>query len=219
MERSAMHRAILVVLLCAAGCWSLVGCRSAIVTAYTLFNGTDDKADFAGLQKKKVVVVCRPLMALQYWDANVAKELGSEVSQLLRQHVKNIQMVDPRKLSKWLDENNWEDYTDVGKAMNADMVLGIDLESFNIFQGQTLYQGKANVSIHVYDCKAGGKEVFTRTMPPTIYPPNSQIPTSDRQEGQFRREFTSVLAEQIARHFYPHDRNEDVAQDAEALRY
>ena len=102
--------------------------------------------------------------------------------------------------------------------MNADMVVGIDLESFSMFQGQTLYRGKANASIHVYDCKAGGKEVFTRTMPPTIYPPNTFIPTSDRQEGEFRREFTLVLADQVARHFYAHDRNADVAQDASTLR-
>lgn len=218
MNRSLMLRTILVVLLGLAGSWPLLGCKSALETGYYFIYGDDVEADYAGLQKKKVVVVCRPLMALQYWNANVAKEIGAEVSRLLRANVKKIEMVDQRKLSKWLDENSWEEYTDVGKAMNADMVVGIDLETFNIFQGQTLYQGKANVSIHVYDCKAGGKEVFTRTMPPTVYPPNSQIPTSERQEGEFRRKFTLVLADQVARHFYAHDRNVDVAQDAAALK-
>jgi hypothetical protein len=218
MDRFSKRRAILVLLLGLAGSWSLVGCRSALETGYILLYGTDVDADYPGLQKKKVVVVCRPLMALQYWNANVAKELGVEVSLLLRDKVKKIEMADPRKLSKWLDENNWEEYTAVGKAMNADMVVGIDLEGFNIFQGQTLYQGNAKVSVHVYDCKAGGKEVFTRNMPPNIYPPNAGIPTSDRQEGQFRREFTLVLASQIARHFYPHDPHADLALDNAALR-
>jgi len=70
----------------------------------------------------------------------------------------------------------------------------------------------------VYDCKDGNKKVFERTMPPTVYPPNTGIPTSERQEGEFRNEFVHVLAEQVARHFYAYDRNADVAQDAMALK-
>ena len=31
------------------------------------------------------------------------------------------------------------------RRLNADMVVGIDLEEFSLYQGQTLYQGKANV--------------------------------------------------------------------------
>ena len=39
--------------------------------------------------------------------------------------------------------------------MKADMVVGIDLEGFSLFQGQTLYQGKANATVRVYDCQQG----------------------------------------------------------------
>jgi hypothetical protein len=101
--------------------------------------------------------------------------------------------------------------------MKADIVVGVDLESFDIFQGQTLYQGKANASIRVYDCKDGNKIVFEKHIPQSLYPPNSAVPTSDRTEGEFRREYILVLADQIARHFYAHDAYADYAQDASAL--
>ena len=41
----------------------------------------------------------------------------------------------------------WEEYVEVGKAMKADMVVGVELEKFSIYQAQTLYQGKANASV------------------------------------------------------------------------
>jgi hypothetical protein len=199
-------------------CIPSVGCQSALVTAYYLINGTDEQADFSGLKEKKIVVVCKSTGSLHYSNTNVPKDLSLQVSKAIQANVKKVKMVDQQKLSDWTDKHEWENYTDVGKAMKADMVVGIDLEGFNLFQGQTVYQGTANVVVHVYDCKAGGKEVFSRTIPPVVYPPNAGIPTSERQEGEFRRQFIGILAERVARHFYPHDQFGDIAQDVDALR-
>ena len=80
-------------------------------------------------------------------------------------------MIDQRKVAKWTDENTWEEYSEVGKAMKADMVVGIDLESFSIFQGQTLYQGKANATIKVSIVSKGGKLVFDKSIPQCGLPP------------------------------------------------
>jgi hypothetical protein len=219
MHRSQMRcEKVVFLLLALMACLPLLGCQGALVTAYYLMHGTNDEADYPGLKGKKVVVVCKPLIQLQYRNANVARDVSQQVSQLLREHIEKIKVVDQRKVAKWLDENTWEDYTEVGKAMKADIVVGIDLESFGILEGQTLYQGKANVVVHVYECKAGGKEVFTRTMPPAIYPPNTGVPTSDCQEGEFRQKFIQVLAERVARLFYAHDRYADVAEDVGAMK-
>jgi len=87
------------------------------------------------------------------------------------------------------------------------------LESFSIFQGQTVYQGKAIVALKVYDCHT--KElVFERRPPQVVYPPNSPRSTGEQQESDFRREYVHVLADQLARHFYPHDPHADLALDA-----
>ncbi len=218
MNRPSVRYGIALTLALAMAALPAFGCRSALATAIFLLKGTDVDPDFAELKGKKVAVVCRPLVTLQYQNTSVARDLAQQITLLLQQQVPKIQTIDQRKVGKWTDENTWEEYPEVGKAMKADMVVGIDLEGFSIFQGQTLYQGKANATIRVYDCRHGGKVAFEKVLPQAVYPPNSGIPTSDRLEAEFRREFVTVLADQIARHFYAHDPHADMAQDAAALK-
>jgi hypothetical protein len=218
MDRLPMRYGLVLLLLLTAALLPAFGCRSALATAVYLWKGTDVPPDYAELKGKKVAVVCRPMVNLQYRNATVARDLAQQVTILLQQRVPKIQTIDQRKVAKWTDENTWEEYREVGKALKADMVVGIDLEAFNLFQGQTLYQGKANATVHVHDCQKGGKEVFVKNLPQSIYPPNTGVPTSDRLEPEFRREFVLVLADQIARHFYAHDPHADFTQDVSALR-
>ena len=218
MARPSLRYRIGLVLTLAMLLVPAVGCRSAIATAMFLFKGNDVDPDFGDLKGKKVAVVCRPLVSLQYRNASVARDLAQQITLLIQKHVPKVQTIDQRKVAKWTDENTWEEYREVGKALKADMVVGIDLEGFSLFQGQTLYQGKANATIRVYDCQKGGKLVFEKVLPQSVYPPNTGIPTSDRLENEFRREFVAVLSDQIARHFYAHDPYSDMAIDAAAVR-
>jgi len=198
------------------------GCRSALATAMYLVKGTDVEPDFKGLKEKKVAVVCRPLVSLQYRNANAGRNLAKQITLLLQEKVPKIKTIDQRKVNNWTDENMWQEYAEVGQAVGADMVVGIDLESFSIFQGQTLYQGKANATIRVFDCATETAledgPIFEKIIPQSVYPPNSAVPTSDRTEPEFRREFIHVLADQIARHFYAHDPHADMTLDTTALR-
>jgi hypothetical protein len=218
MDRFAVRPRLALALTLTIAVLPALGCHTLFLSAMYLVKGTDVDPDFAELKGKKVAVVCRPLVTLQYRNATAGRDLAQQVTTLLQQQVPKIKTVDQRKVAKWTDENTWEEYTEVGKALKADMVVGIDLEGFSLFQGQTLYQGKANATVRVYDCHKGGKVVFEKVLPQTIYPPSTGIPTSDRVEVEFRREFVAVLADQIARHFYAHDPHADVAQDAAALR-
>lgn len=218
MDRPSVRHSVALALILALAVLPTLGCRSGLTTLAYLIKGTDVDPDYDGLKGKKVAVVCRPLVSLQFNNSNVARDLAMQMTRLLQENVKKIQTVDQRKVTKWTDENTWEEYPEVGKAMKADMVVGVDLEGFSVYQGQTLYQGKANATVRVYDCKQGGKIVFEKTLPQSVYPPIAGIPTSDRLEAEFRREFTLVLADQIARHFYPHDPHADVAQDVSALK-
>jgi hypothetical protein len=214
MDRPSVRYGMVLVLALAAA----AGCQSALTTAMFLIKGTDVDPDFAGLKGKKVAVVCRPQVTLQYNNTTVARDLAQKITLLLQQQVPKIHTVDQQKVLKWTDENTWEEYSEVGKAMKADIVVGVDLESFSIFQGQTLYQGKADATIRVYNCREGHKMVFEKILPHAVYPPSAGIATSERTEAEFRREFVAVLADQIARHFYAHDPYADIAQDASTLR-
>ncbi|GAF68683.1 unnamed protein product, partial [marine sediment metagenome] len=180
-------------------------------------------AEYDGLEGKKVVVVARPLVELKYRNTSAAKDLARQLSILLRENVSKIEVIDQRKVAEWTDANVWDEYTEIGEALEADMVVGIDLQDFTIYKGQTLYQGKASVVLAVYDCTdlfdnaAGSQPVFEKELPQAVYPPNTAIPTSEKPEVEFRREFVRVLADQIGRHFYAHDAHADYALDAATL--
>jgi hypothetical protein len=211
-------RLVAAVLIGFAALASFGGCSAAMTTAMYLIKGTDVEPEYPGLKGKKVAVVCRPITELNYANSAVGRDIVQQMSKLLQERVPKIKVVAAQKVNKWCDENTWEEYVEVGKALKADVVIGVELEKFSIYQAQTLYQGKANAVVRVYDCREGGKVIFEKILPQTIYPPNTFIQTSDVQESEFRREFVGVLSDQIARHFYSHDPNADLGQDNSALR-
>jgi len=194
----------------------MAGCNM-VATAMYVINGTNVPADYDGLKGKKIAVVCRPIASLQYRDASVARDLAKQVGALIKKNVKNVTIIDQREIDQWADENNWEEYAQIGKALDADIVVGLDLEQFSLYEGKTLYQGKASLNLVVFDVKKGKDPVYEKPLPQTHYPPNSAIPAVDRTEAQFRRQFVGMLAEQIARHFYNHDPTVDFASDSTAL--
>lgn len=213
-RHACLQRATLLLL---AFCLAQAGCANLLFTAAYYIKGTNEPAEFKELKGKKVAVVCRPFAELQYNAGNTATEIGNTVGMLLAQNVRKIKVIDAQRVAQWTDEHDWEDFTEVGRALGADMVVGIDLESFSLYQGQTLYQGRANVALTVFDMQSAGKPVFSKTMRQVVYPPNTGVPTSERQEPEFRRMFINHLSDLIGRHFYDHDTRIDVASDTRAV--
>ncbi len=212
-RRRRMYAAwLLMALLPAVGC-------NAVAAALYVVKGTNMPADFDGLKDRRVVVVCRPTAMLQYSTANVAKDLAREVARRLSQHVRNIEVVDQTDVDAWLDEHTWEEFSDVGKALDADAVVGIELSHFSLYQGQTLYQGHAVYSLRVYDLQDGSTRlVYEKDPPEAVYPPHVAIPTAEKREPEFRRQFVAELAEQIGRHFYAHDTRADFAKESRLIQ-
>jgi hypothetical protein len=192
------------------------GCN-VMATAMYVIQGTNAHADFDGLKGKRVAVVCRPVTSLHFRDSSVSRDLAKQVSAQLQKNVKNVKMIDQREVIEWADENTWDEYYEIGKALNADMVIGLDLEEFSLLQGQTLYQGKANLKVIVYDVAKGREPVFERNLPQAVYPPNSAIPSSEKPESHFRRQFVEYLSRQVSQYFYDHDASVDFANDSTAI--
>jgi hypothetical protein len=203
--------ALIAIVACAGGCTQI------LTTAAILIKGTDVDPEFGGLRGKKVAVVCRPASSLMFGNSTAASDLARQIGIQLRTNVPKIKLVEHQKVAEWADKHEWSEFVEVGKAVKADLVVGIDLQDISIYQSQTLYQGKANLSVAVYDCTDDGKVIFEKALPQMVYPPNSGVPTSDATEAQFRRKFIRVLADQIGRHFYTHDRHAEFISDSDAL--
>jgi hypothetical protein len=207
---------LLALVTAASGLTIASGCN-LVATAMYIVQGTNTHADFDGLKGKRVAVVCRPVTSLHFRDSSVSRDLAKQVGLLLEKHVPKVVLIDQREVSEWADENNWEEYVEIGKAIGADMVVGLDLEEFSLYQGQTLYQGKANLKIVVCDVSKSKDPVFERNLPQTLFPPNAAIPAGEKPEPEFRRQFVNMLSQLIARHFYDHDATVDFASDSTAL--
>ena len=211
MPRTSVGLAIIACLALAAS-----GCTAMAAAAY-IVKGANVDAEYEGLWDRRVAVVCRPVSELHYSRSNIARELAAQISTRLDTNLRKIEVVDPQVVERYLDENEWERFIDVGRGVDADLVVGVDLEAFNLFDGQTLYRGRANVSLTVIDVATGDIE-YEKIMPEVVYPPNVGKPTSDIQEPAFRREFLEELSEVVGRHFYAHDSRVDFAKDADAYK-
>jgi len=191
------------------------GCSTLLTVAY-LVQPADMPAEFAGLKGKRVAVVCRPIIELEFTDAGSARELAALVGDQLEQNVNRCDVVGQHEVARWIDENAWVDYQTVGKALEADHVIGIDLEEFRFHEGSTLYRGRATAHVKVYDLEEK-KLVFRKRIDDFAFPANNAIPAADRSETEFRSLFLQILSQRISRLFHAYESREVFAEDSLAF--
>ena len=187
------------------------GCSTLLTAGYVLMP-EDTPAEFAGLKGKHVAVVCKPIIELEFADAGSGRQLASVVGSLLQQNVRKARVIDQQEVARWIDEHAWVDYPTVGKALDADMVVGIDLEEFRLHEGTTLYRGRATIHVRVFDV-AAGKVVFEKRLDDFQFPSDGAVPSSDRSEPQFRGMFLQILGARIARSFHAYDSRTTFAEE------
>lgn len=197
---------------------SNTGCiHSILATGIYLWQGGDViPAESEDLNKQRVVVVCRPPSSHEYRHAGAARDIGKNMSALLREKVPGIDVVSPSEVDNWIDEQDWENFKDLGRAVKATRIVYVELDNFDLYKGATLYQGDAEVTMTVYDMTDGGKEIWQRNVGQILFPRNSGIPASDKPVQQFQRQFVGIVSQQLASHFYRHNPNATFALDAVA---
>src|SRR4029079_985171 len=132
---------------------------------------------------------CKPPASNEYRNAGASRAIAKQVSELLVKKVKNIDVVNPREVDKWIDESDWGDFRELAQAVHADMVVHVELEAFDLYKGKTLYQGQAEAKVTVYDVKNHSKIVWDHALGEILSPVNSGIPAQDKPVQQFEREF------------------------------
>lgn len=208
-----------VLLLLAASLVPAAGCVHALATAAYVWNGGNlVDAEYNGLVGKRVVVVCRPPASLGFRYPHVDRELAQRVAQLLATNVREIDVVDQKEVDNWIDADDVENFKDLAKSVDADVVVLLDLEDFSLNKGPTLYQGMADVTLSVYDMQDNGKLVWEKELGENRFPSVGGVPTADKTQDQFREQYLMVLSERFARYFYKHEAHLDFALDATAQR-
>src|SRR5689334_6546105 len=175
--RLAAANRVAALLLAASMLISSTGCAALLATGiYVLDGGNLTPAECDALKGERVVVMCKPPSSHEYRHAGASRAIAARVSQMLVKNVKDIDVVNPREVDNWVDESDWGDFRELAKAVHADKVVYIELSSFDLYKGKTLYQGRADVQLTVYDMKARGNQLWDKSIGEVLYPVNSGIP-------------------------------------------
>ena len=168
-------------------------------------------AEYDELAQKRVAVVC----VADTSSYGTSQVLAREVSSILRQNVDEIELVRADEIADWIDREGWDeiDYREIGRGVKAERVIAVDLAGFGLYEGSSLYHGRAGVTVTVYDMTDKGKEVFRKNLPEVRFPLTGPYPVGDVSEATFRRAFVQVLARQITKYFHQYDLMDDFGAD------
>ncbi|MBQ9456326.1 MAG: hypothetical protein IJU53_11730 [Thermoguttaceae bacterium] len=193
----------------------VTGCAHALGIMAVALKG--DNVDPPCMDMKgKVCVVCRPRASTSYQYGDVSCELAKAVNTRVSMGIKDfskkkkresITMISQDEVEKYCDGMEAEsDFVEIGKAVGADQVIAIDLLSFNHVAGTNVWQGHADVNVSLIDVKSGNIVYQPESMPEYVYPRNYVVPSTEKNEWNFQREYILMLGKYIAKVFVPHNR-------------
>lgn len=194
------------------------GCKLTLMQLGLLSGGGVVPPEYTGLEGKRVAVIC--VSGNSSYGIGIESELLARgVASVLKEHVKEIELIRHDEVADWIDQNGWDevDYRDVGRGVKADKIVAIDLENFRLHEGQTLYSGRANVAVRVLDMTKDGDEVFRRNLPEIKFPANGAYHATETTEAAFRKAFLQTIAEQVGHYFYEYDMAENYGRDPASL--
>lgn len=187
------------------GAIGVVGCNLLPHIAYVA-GGTMMPAQFAGLEGSRVAVVCVSDDA-SYGSGAESERLARAIAMILEEKVPDIDLVRWSEIADWIDRKGWDeiDYREVGRGVKADRVVAVDLSGFRVREGASLFKGRADLTVTVFDMTAGGKEVFQKEIVEFDFPPNGPYHAAEISEAKFSKLFLSVLAREVAKFFHEYD--------------
>ncbi len=193
------------------------GCVNLIANILYTLRGEKIKPECGLLEGKKVAIVCGGEKGLSN-DAT-SMLLNRYIEERLAKNVKDIKIIPQEKIDKWINELGREepDYEAIGKGVGADYVLAVTLANLSLRNGKTLYKGKADISVALYDSH-NGTVAFRKSMPEFEYPKLDGPSIVDTTEAKFRVNFLTIVSEHICVLFYPFNPNDLAVQDPISMR-
>ncbi|MEM6473153.1 MAG: hypothetical protein AAF802_26565 [Planctomycetota bacterium] len=189
------------------------GCLGVISNIMHATGADKTPAAYDGLEKSRVAIVTVTENS-QFGDDTSARILSRNISQWIGSEVKEVDLVREDKISDWRDTHGWDqlEFAEIGRGVEADKVLAIEVANLKLRDGPTLYRGNADVRVSVIDSKTG-EELFSSEIEEFQYPITAGVYTNETTESRFRKLYLGILGKRIARQFFPFDAHEDFALD------
>ena len=195
------------------------GCLSPIMSLTWLIKGPQvTPAKTNALKGKRIAVICVS-ESVGYVPGSPAEHLARKVELQLKQHVRKVKTISQDKVIDWIDQHDWDsvDFREAGKGLDAELVVAIQMASFRLHDGQTLFRGRADLRVQVLDMENGGDVLLDENLFDIMFPKNGGQSTASTTEGRFRNAFTDVLAHRVARLFYDYEFDREIADEARLM--
>lgn len=213
LKRPVLQLAILALLAIAVA--TQPGCVGALSQMIYMIKGHTVEPAFPGLDGKRVAVVC-----VSDASAYGPDTLTYTVSQLVGVRLVNglseeSAIVAPARIEEWIDTHGWTEteFVELGAGVDADVVLAIEIGSYSLHEGSTLFKGRSDITATVYDVKKEGQVLHVFGPRHFAFPTNGR-PAIQTTERQFERLYLSQLTTLISNQFVVHDKLESFASDA-----
>jgi hypothetical protein len=202
----------LLAILVATSC----GCINLAANMLHAIQGNERPAEYDGLKGKRVALVCTTDGGFGA-DATSAM-LSSYIHAALNSNVDKIDLVKQSEVDRWIDSHSQADadYIAVGKGVDAERVVALEVMNMSLRDGATLYRGRADVSVTVYDIPSDGNILYRKQMPEFEFPKLGGPTITDISEAKFRARYLTIVARTVSGLFYPVDATADFALDATA---
>jgi hypothetical protein len=223
-----MRRAAASILL-VGGLVALVGCDPRPLFYFLQPFEPTIPAPGPSLKGKKVVVLTHATSGSQAEFPGLERDLNREFVANLKKKVKKIKVVDPDKVATWVEGHpRWTDPADAARDFEADAVLFLEMEQFQIQNPGDLnvLQGSAKVHIQAFELSppknSKGKPIHDQPKEShsiyddyqeSTFPIRGPVPMdSGVGRAAFKNKFLQVVAGECTWHFVEHSQD-DVIQD------
>lgn len=150
-------------------------------------------------------------------EGTLASEIARVIPELAKENKQKIAVIPPTAVNKFKFQNpTWKNMhaSAWGKALGADFVLEVHLDKMRLYQPESrdqLYEGRAEVSVFMYEVKDGVAEpryyIHPYCFPKTGFRDATTIPL-----GTFKKSFLERLAVEIAQYHVDHRPDSGIAE-------
>lgn len=200
------------------------GCNPSQI-AFLLMPWVDErvqpKCKLANPDKEITIVIASRFESLevrpevQPTDQELAETLAQEFRKRAKENKEKIKVVPPLRVRPYLSKlKSWDaaGLIEVGERFQADYVIALNIQSLSLIMPNSynsLYQGKADVEVTVYDTHQPALEAVILKQPFRCeYPTTRPIDSSSSSPAQFRQLYTSRMARDLVRWFTPYPSDE-----------
>jgi hypothetical protein len=156
-------------------------------------------------RRKVVLVYCDAPQELTSRNEAVDYDIAKHVSYRLNQN--RIKVIDPDRVYEWLGENDtWRKRVAIGAHFKVNYVVHIKLKDFDLFENNSTeqFRGRAACTVSVetaHATEARWNVIYAKPVE-LVFPADGAVSAKTSSLGEFRKEYISVLSDEIASRFY-----------------